>query len=148
MFFVAIPYACTFIYEAIWYFRTSYLSSFPVKPLFITLSLLCLPVAWLFYGKLYTFYTSLFLCPVLISCAFLLSQKQLENAALTFLISLIPMAIVNGLLTSLPVLIYNNAENCGIRAGTIPLEDFGYAAILLFLNILIYERLQNHPHRK
>jgi len=60
---------------------------------------------------------------------------------LTYLISLIPFAVVNGLLTSMPVLIYNDLENSGIRIGTIPFEDFFYSMLMLLMNITIYEHL-------
>jgi lycopene cyclase domain-containing protein len=49
------------------------------------------------------------------------------------------MFVVNGVLTGLPVVIYNNMENSGIRIGTIPVEDFLYNAILLAMNIGLYE---------
>lgn len=147
LFFIAIPYACTFIYEAVWYFRKSYSSSFPIKFIIYLLAALSAIGCFCFFGRLYTFYTLAFLSPVLLASAAFLSVRQLENLCITFAISLFPMAIVNGLLTSLPVLIYNDAQNSGFRIGTIPIEDFGYAAILIFANILIYELLQKHPQR-
>ena len=51
------------------------------------------------------------------------------------------MAVVNGLLTGLPVLIYNNLENLKIRVGTIPFEDFFYHLVYMLLMILIYEKI-------
>jgi len=53
------------------------------------------------------------------------------------------MAVVNGLLTSLPVVTYDNMQNLGIRIGTIPIEDFLYAAILLSMNISLYQWQKN-----
>jgi lycopene cyclase domain-containing protein len=52
------------------------------------------------------------------------------------------MAVVNGLLTSLPVVIYDNSENLNIRVGSIPVEDFVYCLILLGMNIGLYELLK------
>ena len=50
---------------------------------------------------------------------------------------------MNGILTgtgiSEPVVWYNNAENMGIRIGTIPVEDIGYAFSMLFTNILLVD---------
>ena len=37
---------------------------------------------------------------------------------------------------------YNNAENLGIRLGTIPIEDIAYAFNMLFMSILIIEKLK------
>jgi lycopene cyclase domain-containing protein len=49
------------------------------------------------------------------------------------------MFIVNGILTSKPVVVYNNLENMNIRIGTIPVEDFFYNMTLLLMNIGLYE---------
>jgi lycopene cyclase domain-containing protein len=64
-----------------------------------------------------------------------------------YTISLIPMAIVNGFLTALPVVIYDNTQNLGIRIGSIPVEDFIYSAILLLMNIALYERSRQRNKR-
>jgi lycopene cyclase domain-containing protein len=62
---------------------------------------------------------------------------------MTYLVSLIPFAVVNGILTSLPVLIYKNEENLSFRIGTIPVEDFFYSMLLLLINITLYEQLKD-----
>ena len=54
---------------------------------------------------------------------------------LTYLLGLIPFFIVNGLLTSIPIVTYNNAENLGIRITTIPIEDSVYNLLLFLCNI-------------
>jgi len=36
---------------------------------------------------------------------------------------------------------YNNSENMGFRIGTIPFEDFFYAFNLLYLNLIVIEKL-------
>ena len=52
------------------------------------------------------------------------------------------MLIVNGVLTALPVVWYEPAEQIGQRLGTIPVEDFFYNMLCMLMNIGIYERLQ------
>lgn len=56
-----------------------------------------------------------------------------------YLVSLIPFLIVNGILTSLPVVIYNDTENLGIRIFTIPVEDTMYSLLLLLMNVVLFE---------
>lgn len=63
-------------------------------------------------------------------------------------VALIPMAFVNGILTGNPVLIYDNAENLGIRIGTIPLEDFFYNLLYMTWMISLYEWYKIRESRK
>lgn len=63
-------------------------------------------------------------------------------------VALIPMAFVNGILTGNPVLIYDNAENLGIRIGTIPLEDFFYNLLYMTWMISLYEWYKIREYRK
>ena len=50
-----------------------------------------------------------------------------------------PFLIANGALTGMPVVLYDNAENLAIRAGTIPLEDFFFSFSMLALAILVHD---------
>ena len=63
-----------------------------------------------------------------------------------YLWHLIPFFIVNGILTGTgingEVVWYNNAENLGIRLGTIPVEDSLYSLSLMLMNISIFEWLK------
>jgi len=59
---------------------------------------------------------------------------------------LLPFLIVNGVLTGSfidePVVWYNEQENLGIRIGTIPIENFVYALLVVLLPITISEKLE------
>jgi lycopene cyclase domain-containing protein len=61
---------------------------------------------------------------------------------MAYLVVLIPFFIVNGLLTSLPVVMYNATSNIGIRIWTIPIEDFIYNFFMLLLIATVYESLK------
>ena len=63
-----------------------------------------------------------------------------------FAILLVPFFIVNGILTGSfindEVVWYNNAENLGIRIGTVPIEDSIYALGMLLTVFVLMEKLQ------
>ncbi|MFZ1617834.1 MAG: lycopene cyclase domain-containing protein, partial [Flavobacteriales bacterium] len=60
-------------------------------------------------------------------------------------ILLLPFMIVNGILTGSmleeAVVWYNDAENLGVRIGTIPVEDVFYGLLMVLVPITIYEAL-------
>jgi lycopene cyclase domain-containing protein len=66
-------------------------------------------------------------------------SPKLNTAATSGIVALIPMAFVNGILTANPVLIYDDAENLGIRIGTIPFEDFFYNLLYMTWMITLFE---------
>jgi lycopene cyclase domain-containing protein len=66
--------------------------------------------------------------------------KKLKTFTLSFILSTIPFLIFNGLLTAIPVVIYNRSENLGVRLFTIPLEDVFYGMLLILINTLIYQK--------
>ncbi len=139
LFFFTVPYACTFIYEAMSHFWGSGIPAFKLRTTVYVLSVILLVASFFVTDKAYTF-SVLFIGGLYFPVAArLLRGNTLSIFMVTYLISLLPMAIVNGLLTALPVVIYDNTQNMNVRIGTIPVEDFLYAAILLCMNISLYE---------
>ncbi len=139
LFFITVPYACTFVYQAVSCFFNQEVP-FPAQKSIVTLlSVLAFISSLFFSSKAYTFsvlFTAGLVFPV---ATYMLPGSLLSNFFITYLICLVPMLVVNGLLTSLPVVIYNDAQNLGFRIGTIPIEDFLYGAILLVMNIGLFQ---------
>jgi len=143
LFFLAAPYACVFIYECIRaYFPKDYLFRF--RRVLTLLLLATALVLWYFHSNhLYTSVTMLGLSILLVCLLFW--KRNLDYMGwfyMAYAICLIPFGIVNGFLTGLPVLIYKDAENMGIRLGSIPLDDFFYNLFMLLLTIAVYEKLK------
>ena len=89
--------------------------------------------------KLYTFYNFIFTASFLFIHWLIFRYQILGRFYIAYLVHLIPFFIVNGLLTYLPVVTYNNEENLGFRLGSIPIEDSIYSLLLLLMNITLYE---------
>ncbi len=145
MFFFVVPYCCVFIYACIrGYFPDITSSAFSNRFLWLLVFVL-LELGIVYHEKAYTFYTFIFTGTALSLILLLQKKKWLFHTAaflIAYAIILIPFLIVNGLLTSIPVVLYNNAENLSIRIYTIPVEDVFYGLLLVLLNVVGYERLK------
>lgn len=146
LFFFIVPYCCLFIYACI----RAYFPNL-VNKKSADLFLLILAVALFVTGVIYVekYYTSwTFIFTGAFSLIIYAARKFFKDFdAVSFLVSyaicLIPFLIVNGFLTAIPVVIYNDAENLGIRMYTIPFEDAFYGMLLVLMNITIYEKLKS-----
>jgi lycopene cyclase domain-containing protein len=137
LFFLFIPYSCTFIYASL----EAYNQPHELKGGWTTLlaiAAILLVIAALYHDRAYTA-SALTGCALALIAAYLLRHKNPAFSANRFLaayaISLIPFMIVNGLLTSLPVVLYNDNENTGLRILSIPAEDIFYGMFLILSNI-------------
>ncbi|MFN8286590.1 MAG: lycopene cyclase domain-containing protein [Chitinophagales bacterium] len=139
LFFITVPYACAFIYETVSYFLREKEVQVNLKWPVRILGLVMFLTSFLLIGKAYTFSVLLIGGPVFIVATYLMSDSAFEKLIITYALSLVPMALVNGILTALPIVIYNNAQNLNVRLGTIPVEDFIYSSILLSMNFSLYE---------
>lgn len=146
LFFICIPYACIFTHYAFQYFFPKLkLSVKLTNGITIVLLTVLTTTAFINSQKDYTFYNYALLILILFF-SLVTQEKQLRAFYLTFLVILIPFFVVNGILTGSfiedQVVWYDNAENLGIRLGTIPIEDIGYAFSMIFLSIILIEKFK------
>ncbi len=139
LFFLTVPFACIFIYEVLINYLRPNLFPKLGRGIAYTLGIILLILGITHYNLLYTAVTFLSTGILLVVTTFALNPQYLSMFFLTYVVHLFPFFIVNGILTALPVVSYNDAENLGFRIGTIPVEDTIYSMLLIFLNILLYE---------
>ncbi|WP_256013424.1 lycopene cyclase domain-containing protein [Desertivirga xinjiangensis] len=138
LFFITVPFACLFIYACLnYYIKIDYLGRISLH-ISYALAQLSMVMLLIYYQRVYTVITFMLLFVI---CVYLILKRPvfLGRFYLAFLVSLLPFYIVNGLLTSIPVVLYNDLENCGFRVGTIPFEDHFYSLSMLILNVLLFE---------
>lgn len=148
LFFLTVPYSCVFIYENVISYKPKKLLPEKLWVILLLIAAVFGVLAFSASGRAYTLSVTLGMAIFLPLSVWLLSAEQLENFVLAFFISILPMLAVNGVLTALPVVSYDDHQNCGVRIGTIPVEDFLYGALLLGINICLYEVLQSIAARR
>jgi len=145
LFFFIVPYCCVFIYACIRAYFPQWSNAVIGEKIFLLIAILLLVVGMLFYNRAYTSWT--FLLNAFFMFLIYFTRRKWKAFDITaflisYLIILIPFLLVNGFLTAIPVVLYNDAENLGIRIYTIPLEDVFYGMLLIMMNIGLYERVQ------
>lgn len=140
LFFLVVPFACTFIYECCkYYFRKVNFSGinklmFFAIPIYALILSLMEPTGW---------YTLSVVVSSGIALIFWLRNHQLNFIGIAFLISLVPFLIVNGVLTggatSEPIVWYSEAQKVSPRIWTIPMEDVLYSFTLIVPILLLTE---------
>jgi lycopene cyclase domain-containing protein len=143
LFFIVIPYACVFIYEVLKF----YLHKKEFPKAFLVLSLVLVVnfalISYFFRHQAYTFLVFLFSAVYLAYTVFRNRFKPyITKFYMAYLVSLAPFIIVNGILTSLPVVEYNSAHIMNFRIVNIPIEDFSYLFLMLLMVITIYEAIK------
>ncbi|RXP61928.1 lycopene cyclase domain-containing protein [Lutibacter sp. HS1-25] len=146
LFFICIPYASIFTHYAFqFFFPNTKLSNKFTKAITVVLLVLAVIVLLVNFPKAYTT-VDFSLFSLLMLYALFSKSKILNTFYITFLLVLIPFFIVNGLLTGSfihqEVVWYNNAENMGIRVGTVPVEDAFYAFSMLYMALILIEKFK------
>ncbi|MCI4670869.1 MAG: lycopene cyclase domain-containing protein [Bacteroidia bacterium] len=141
LFFLTVPYACVFVYACLNHYVKKDILGPIARPVFGILSIVLIVLGIIFYQRIYTMITFFALSGWILMNLFVWKPHWLGRFLLGYLVSLIPFLMVNGVLTALPIVWYNNAENLALRLGTIPVEDTMYMMLLLMMNVNIYEWL-------
>ncbi len=142
LFFICVPYACVFIYAVLCaYVKRDVIEC--AKPISVVLIIISLALSIIYYDRTYTIVNAGICCFLIIMAQFVYKFNDLGRFYIAFCISLIPFLICNGLLTSLPIVTYNNAENMALRIYTIPVEDVFYCLSLLLSCVLLMDYFKN-----
>lgn len=144
LFFIAVPYACLFIYEVVLVTGRKGERSLPIGVV-IAASMILVAASGAYFDQGYTS-KALASCAVFLLIALWLDRPLLESRQywLWIGICLVPFLIVNSVLTALPVVQYNPDAIWGVRFITIPVEDFFYNYSMLSFYLLVYRRAQKH----
>ncbi len=143
LFFISIPFSCLFIYQALKRYPNLALSSNPASSFWWLVSGLLVAIAFLNPEKMYT--GSVCALGAITSTYLAYSRPKFSGTLISALIlQYIPFFLVNGILTALPVVQYNDVETLGIRFGSIPVEDSIYTLVLLAFPVLLYEKFLSH----
>lgn len=141
-FFLVVPYACLFIYRCLQAYFPKLTNKRWGNWANSSMMLFSAGVFISNTDKLYTAVT-FGLITLTLGVVLVLNRNSFKKYSahlfMAWIVAIIPMFYVNGQLTGLPVLIYNNTENLGLRIGTIPFEDFFYNYLYMLWMIVAYE---------
>lgn len=146
LFFFTVPYACVFIYEVM----KAYFPNFRPAQFAYWFSLMftitAVSLALIYSQNWYTFYALLGAGLLNWIIYFGWTPKWYPYFVISFIITMIPFLIVNGILTGAatpePVVWYNENHIMGPRIVTIPVEDIFYNFFMLFPIVGIHEWLK------
>ena len=132
LFFIAVPYASVFIYACLEAYFGDPFFRFRNAIWWIWMG----TVVGLFFSGFNAWYPRItfgLLFVILLLHRWFWGNRNMGKLGLMWLVHLIPFFSVNGVLTALPIVWYNDTENLGIRLGSVPLEDGFYSLLLLLI---------------
>lgn len=150
LFFVVVPYCCLFVYECIRCYFPKIRCTQTSDVILGGMGLLLLIVGLIFFQRYYTSWTFVFNAAFIGWLLWKRSDFTYFNSAvflIAYAIILVPFLLVNGFLTAVPVVVYNDAENLGIRIYTIPFEDMFYGMLLILMIVVLYEKARNGSNK-
>jgi len=148
LFFLTVPFACLFIYACLNYY-IKWVINIRLTRIISNLVIIFSIVILIFYHhRIYTRVTFTLVAFMVILLQFIYKVHWLNRFYMAWLVCLIPFYAINGILTSLPVVMYNNAENLGRSIGSIPIEDHFYCMALLLMNVAFFEYFRHKSKAK
>lgn len=138
LFFFTIPYACAFIYEVL----KAYINREVLgcgKGISIAVMTISLGLCIVYYNKTYTLVNAGICFGVVLFSQFIYKFRNMGRFYLSYFVSLLPFLMCNGLITGLPIVIYDDSENMGKRILTIPFEDVFYCLTLLLGTVVLMD---------
>ena len=139
LFFVCVPYACLFVLAC----SRAY---FVDRPLAIPRWIVALAAAACFalaFACRELGYTATVLLSGGVALAVMEALDPATLRSRNFWVALgltyLPFLVANGFLTGIPIVLYDDSQNLGIRVGTIPLEDFLFSFSMMALSVRVYD---------
>ena len=138
-FFVCVPYACLFVLECVraYFPDRVWRAAGDWAP---ALAGALVGLAWIFRNLVYTGSVFLAAGAALGALRWLAPDTvRSRNFWVAMALTYVPFLAVNGVLTGLPVVWYDDTQIWGVRAGSIPLEDFVYSFAMLAFAALVHD---------
>ena len=144
LFFFIIPFVCVFTYFVL---SEKKVLNLNINTIFLKLiCILLIVLAVLFFKNAYTISVLILTILILLYIIYYRPDWIGYFFSMYLIIHAFPFLLVNGVLTGyitdLPPVWYDSNNIIGVRLGTIPVEDFLYSFILLFLNTSLFEYLR------
>jgi len=147
LFFIIVPYACVFIYEVLNFYVKKDVFRPIAKPFFIIFGISLLILGGVYFPNYYTSITFVLTGVYSLFIAYK-GPVWIGRFLLTYVVSLFPFFLVNGVLTGCftnsPIVNYNVQQIIGFRIFTIPIEDSIYNFLMLLIVIYFYEKFRLH----
>ena len=144
LFFFVIPYCCVFVYECVCIYFPKLQTTKKADYIIYAIGIFALAVGIYNRHLWYTATTGIFLgifIAIFFLCRKYFSSFNSTAFLVAYIIIQIPFLVVNGFLTSIPVITYNDTENLATRIFTIPVEDTFYGMLHIMMIIIGYEKL-------
>jgi len=139
LFFLTVPFACIFIYACLNHYFKYMLSDMVSEVISGAMVVLSILVLIFHSHKLYPLVTFSLLLVLVVLFEYVLRRRWLNRFYIMYIVALIPFYIVNGALTSIPIVLYSKTQTIGDRVWTIPFEDHFYLMALLLMNVGFFE---------